>query len=266
MTDLDLPPAPPAPPRRPRRNVVPLLLFVAVMIVGVGVAGFGVLRWMDYSRNVVASGTMEPTFAASTVVISRAVGDGEIHRGDIVTFPAGAMADKEGTRLSLFRVIAVGGDSVMCCDPGKHIVVNKKPVTEPYLNTGKDADSPLAHQPFVLKVPQGTVFVAGDNRGNSNDSRFHVEGDRVGAVAVSQITGIVVATGSLLDPHVLTPTTAFTDAGLAGEPLHDNGYATIRWLIGGGLAVFVIGLIGAIVCAARSGGTRRTAAAVPPAH
>jgi len=68
------------------------------------------------------------------------------------------------------RVIGVGGDRVVCCDEQGRTTVNGEPVDEPYL-----ADQEMnADQTFDVKVPKGYLWVQGDNRGNSADSRAHL--------------------------------------------------------------------------------------------
>src|SRR5699024_5612040 len=65
------------------------------------------------------------------------------------------------------RVIAVDGDRVTCCDADGVISVNGEPVEEPYLSDGT-APSEVE---FDLRVPEDRMFVLGDNRDDSTDSR-----------------------------------------------------------------------------------------------
>jgi signal peptidase I len=86
------------------------------------------------------------------------------------------------------RVIGVGGDTVQCCDAAGHIIVNGKPLThETYIKPGSRTDQVQ----FKVIVPEGSVFVMGDNRGNSQDSRFHLDLNN-GMVPLKDIVGRVV--------------------------------------------------------------------------
>jgi signal peptidase I len=83
------------------------------------------------------------------------------------------------------RVVAVGGDVVSCCSGG-HLVVNGEVVTEPYA---------VPSQPRFarVRVPQDDVFVLGDNRMNSADSRTW------GPIPGNLVIGRVVAHGAAAD-------------------------------------------------------------------
>jgi len=86
------------------------------------------------------------------------------------------------------RVIGVGGDTIECCDADGHIVVNGKPlINETYIKPGSRTDQVQ----FKVLVPEGSVFVMGDNRGNSQDSRFHLDLNN-GMVPLKDIVGRVV--------------------------------------------------------------------------
>ncbi|MET9954191.1 signal peptidase I [Streptomyces sp. NPDC006339] len=87
------------------------------------------------------------------------------------------------------RVIAVGGDTVSCKEGGK-VVVNGKELDESaYLHPGSVPCDP----PFgPVKVPDGRIWVMGDNRQNSLDSRFHMELPGGGTVAEDEVVGRAV--------------------------------------------------------------------------
>ena len=87
-----------------------------------------------------------------------------IHRGDVVVFerPPGETDPKVKDLIK--RVIGLPGDTLESI--GGVVYVNGKPTTEPYI-----ADQGATEGLNKIKVPDGMVFVMGDNRGNSHDSR-----------------------------------------------------------------------------------------------
>ena len=87
------------------------------------------------------------------------------------------------------RVIGVAGDRVVCCTEGKKLSINGVEVTEPYIYGG-DAPSDMK---FDVTVPEGKLWVLGDHRGASADSRYHQEDINSGFVPLERISGRVVA-------------------------------------------------------------------------
>jgi signal peptidase I len=83
------------------------------------------------------------------------------------------------------RIIGVGGDTVTCCDKKGYLTVNGVSVSEPYIFTG---DKP-SDTDFKVTVPKGFVWVMGDHRGASADSRFHTDDIHKGMVPLSSIVG-----------------------------------------------------------------------------
>jgi signal peptidase I len=80
------------------------------------------------------------------------------------------------------RVIAVGGQTVACCDPQNHVTVDGRPLDETYLYF--QAGTPPAQEAFdPVVVPEGQLWVMGDNRNNSADARFH------GPIGVTDVIG-----------------------------------------------------------------------------
>ncbi|MEV6910823.1 signal peptidase I [Amycolatopsis sp. NPDC051071] len=85
------------------------------------------------------------------------------------------------------RIIAVGGQTVQCCDNNR-VVVNGKALDEPYIHWEEGmASTQKTFDPIT--VPAGYVYVMGDNRNNSSDSRFQGGGGVNGAVPVDNIIG-----------------------------------------------------------------------------
>ncbi|MEW1638894.1 signal peptidase I [Streptomyces sp. NPDC093801] len=90
------------------------------------------------------------------------------------------------------RTIAIGGDTVEC-KRGGPVVVNGKALDEPYIYPG---NTPCDDAPFgPITVPKGKIWVMGDHRQNSQDSRYHMQDSTQGFVPVSDVVGraVVVA-------------------------------------------------------------------------
>jgi signal peptidase I len=85
------------------------------------------------------------------------------------------------------RVIGVEGDRVSCCDAEGQIVLNEVPLVEDYII------GPTDQVPFDIVVPKDAVFVMGDNRANSRDSRFHIDEETasMGTVPLDNVVGRV---------------------------------------------------------------------------
>jgi signal peptidase I len=98
----------------------------------------------------------------------------------------GLLPSDEGNHL-IKRVIGLPGDHVVCCNSNKQLTVNGVALTEPYLFPGDTA----SQETFNITVPAGKVWVMGDHRSDSADSRPHDEnsGGARGSVPESLIVG-----------------------------------------------------------------------------
>ena len=86
------------------------------------------------------------------------------------------------------RVIAVGGQTVECCDAKMRVLVDGRPLDEPYIywDNGKP-DKGQRFDPVV--VPRDALWVMGDNRNNSKDSRLQGGGGLRGVVPIDNVIG-----------------------------------------------------------------------------
>ena len=85
------------------------------------------------------------------------------------------------------RVIAVGGQTVQCCDEQGRVTVDRRPLDEPYVYS---TDPKFDEQPFgPVTVPAGHLWVMGDHRDESADSRAHVNDADQGTIPVDNVIG-----------------------------------------------------------------------------
>ena len=177
---------------------------VAVLLILLLVSGFVVQPFL------IPSTSMTPTLEVGDRVLVNKLAYGfgnHPQRGDVVVFdgtgsfvdgttenPVVALLREGGAALGLVRpsetdyvkrVIGVGGDRVRCCDKQGRIEVNGVPVDEHYLHAG---DRP-SRVPFDTEVPPGRLWVMGDHRDNSSDSRDHLGDPGGGTVPLDQVIG-----------------------------------------------------------------------------
>ncbi|MDX3097344.1 signal peptidase I [Streptomyces sp. ME01-24h] len=142
----------------------------------------------------IPSGSMENTLRAGDRVLVNKLAyrfGSTPARGDIVVFDGKGsfVQDSAGTDF-VKRVVGVGGDRVTCCDDRGRITVNGRPLDETYLYPG-DTPSRVA---FDVEVPKGRLWVMGDHRADSRDSRDHLGDPGGGTVPVDQVIGRAEAT------------------------------------------------------------------------
>ena len=87
------------------------------------------------------------------------------------------------------RVVGVAGDHVICCTNTGKITVNGKEMIEPYIFKGNVPSD----MNFDVTVPKNKIWVMGDHRGASADSRYHQEDINKGFVPLDRVTGRVLA-------------------------------------------------------------------------
>nr|WP_307789140.1 signal peptidase I [Glycomyces salinus] len=149
---------------------LPILLGVAILVAVV-------VRTFVIQTYYIPSGSMETTLELNDrVLVNKLVYNfSEPERGDIIVFhaPESWRTNMEEDEF-IKRVIAVGGDHVVCCDDQGRITINGEPLDETdylYVNPLTGDQNVPSQDPFDLVVPDGRIWVMGDHRQASGDSR-----------------------------------------------------------------------------------------------
>ena len=183
------------------------LVDTVVVLVGAVVIAL-LLRMFVVQVYQIPSKSMTDTLqVGSRITVSRIpVLGSQVERGDVVVFqddldwlPTLTDSDRglpvrigeflgilpaDGEQVLVKRVIGVGGDTVECCSPTGNLIVNGVEIDEPYI-----AEGSTGTMPFEVTVPEGYLWVMGDNRANSADSLYHYMEDGTGFVPESAVIG-----------------------------------------------------------------------------
>ena len=161
----------------------------------------------------IPSASMENTLIrGDRVLVSKLTpGPFDLKRGDVVVFadpdnwlepttptPEGPLRDGLRSTLQFVgllpadsdehlikRVIGLPGDTVVCCAADGKLTVNGAEINEPYLYPGDDPSDIK----FSVTVPPGRIWVMGDHRSVSSDSRYHQTDPGDGTVPISKVVG-----------------------------------------------------------------------------
>jgi signal peptidase I len=156
--------------RRSRRQIIEwAVVIVAALLTAT------VLRMVVVQAFSIPSASMERTLLIGDRVLVNKL-NRHVHRGDVIVFKRPPGEEAAAIKDLIKRVIALPGETVSAKD-GK-LYINDKPLPEPYLQPGTQT---IMDHPVI--VPPGRVWVMGDNRTQSRDSRFF------GPISTSLIVG-----------------------------------------------------------------------------
>jgi signal peptidase I len=189
------------------------------VLIGIAVVLALVIKAFAVQAFYIPSGSMENTLeVGDRILVNKIVyHTRDVRRGDVVVFDGPASWNPEGNfarpsnpvskvlnvigrafgvapgeKDFIKRVIGVGGDHVQCCDKQGRLMVNGHPLEEkPYLYTDPETgeqDVP-SEQKFDVTVPKGRLWVMGDHRSDSADSRYHLTEEGGGMVPVDRVIG-----------------------------------------------------------------------------
>lgn len=201
----------PGPAPRPAR-FLSYRRFVVLLLVA-GLVVFAVRGFLVQSF-VIPSASMQPLLSAGDRVLVSRLDDrtGDVRRGDVIVFDGDGVFDAPappartplaalGRQLAaavgapigeydyVKRVVGLPGERITCCDVDGRITVDGRPLDEPYLLR----PSPASSVPFDVRVPAGRLWVMGDNRDDSGDSRAHLGDPGGGTVPLDHVVGRVVS-------------------------------------------------------------------------
>lgn len=204
------------PRRATRKSGWKVLLRDVVVIFVIAVLVSFLIKTFVARSFYIPSGSMENTLQINDRIIVNELQPSvfPLSRGDVVVFkdpggwlPAaapqtgnpiqqgvGAVLDFVGLGASdsdqhlVKRLIGLPGDHITCCNALGQMSVNGVPLKEPYvlLPAGQQA---VSAKPFDVTVPAGKVWVMGDNRYNSADSRYHMDDPTKGFVPMGDVVG-----------------------------------------------------------------------------
>nr|WP_246328019.1 signal peptidase I [Garicola koreensis] len=216
-----------------KRHPAVSFLIELVIIVGLAVVISFVVKTFFLRAFYIPSESMEPTLEVDDRIVVNLLAPDvmDIDRGDVVVFEdtrnwwgsgetpettafqdammfIGLMPDTS-SHYVVKRVVGMEGDTVECCTEEGEILVNGEPVQEPYVHPGNAPSEPE----FEVTVPEDHIWLLGDHRSASADSRAHVDEPDQGAVPVDDVIGRTLVT--------VWPLERISGGGSNNEPFED---------------------------------------------
>lgn len=196
--------------RASRRRGVVLFLRDVVVIVGAALIISFLIKTFLVRTFYIPSASMQATLQVNDrIIVNQLVPELiPVQRGDIVVFrdPGGwlpprleqpqapldaaaewvlslvGLADSDSDEHLVKRVIGLPGDRIVCCNDLGQLSINGVPIDEPYVVLPPDTTN-VSSRDFQDDVPEGTLWVMGDNRYDSSDSRVN------GVVPIDDVVG-----------------------------------------------------------------------------
>jgi signal peptidase I len=163
---------------------LPILIVIALVVALV-------VRQFAVQTFYIPSASMENTLQVNDQILVNKIiyKIREPHRGEVIVFEPpttwkASIADKDFVK----RLVGLPGDHVVCCDAAGRVTVNGYALTEPYLYPGVRPSD----RRFDVRVPAGRLFVMGDHRDVSGDSRIHLD-ENSGTIPKESVVGLAFA-------------------------------------------------------------------------
>jgi signal peptidase I len=202
--------------RRPSRGAWGFLRDLVVIVVVAVLASFLIKTFLIRSFFIPSESMQDTLQVGDRILVNELVpGLIPLQRGDVVVFkdPGGwltgsytqppsnpveaagdwvlslvGLSTQDANDHLVKRVIGLPGDHVTCCNALGQMSVNGTPVLEPYV-VKQPGSNAVSGVPFDITVPKNRLWVMGDNRYNSEDSRFHADTATKGFVPIPDVVG-----------------------------------------------------------------------------
>ncbi|MDR7381544.1 signal peptidase I [Promicromonospora iranensis] len=228
-------------PRKQQSGFLAMLREIGIIVVSALILSW-LIKTLLVQPFYIPSASMEDTLTEGDRVMASRLTPGpfDLEHGDIVVFvdpgdwlppypapdrgPVGNAAVSFLTTVGLLpqdtgdhlikRLVGLPGDTVVCCDAEGRVSVNGAAIDETYIKPGSEP----SQDPFEVTVPDGMLWVMGDNRQNSQDSRYNRGKPGGGFVPVDNVVGTAFATVWPLDRLDWHSTPSHVFAGVPDAP------------------------------------------------